>query len=395
MQGRHSADEIQEGPAEASYRGFPLRKVTWGYREQFRGLLDDLYAKGLLGDGHGPAELCGPLLEQLPQAGYDAVLREFLDALNSGASWIARTPRLLGQWRELGAELTAHRIYLGRSYFELWGGGQLPRDPAEAEFVIHWARQLLETDADLAFSFLAGYPELRRRLSAAEVPDFIRNGLTINSRNPATALDYFRLRIKSAEVYAEHLAHTCRLDRVRGRLERLFRAICGRSVQIGLLSELDSDELLERGSALISGSGYLFVPERVSMFPDRSLNRSWYLLATFMAAACQRFGSFSTVQGSAAPSLSHVLEALGAAEPRAGAALAQLIEVHRICARLVEHYPGAAGLLRTVARAEDRLAEPKSAHDELLSLAVGLGRPKAARESVRAIFERAARLAAA
>jgi len=361
---------MSDAGREADYRGFPLRRVTWGYREQFRHLLDNLFAKGLLNEGRrSPHDVCAPFLEGASQTGYDYVLKEFLTALDTGAGWLMRVPELFEDWRGLGAQFAGERVYMGKRYFQLWGEDYFPERPAEVRRILQWAADLMETDAELAFSFLAGYREVRTRLGLDEIPDFVRNGLEVFRRSRDSGLKYFRLQLKSAEEAAERLGRTCRLERMRERMGRLFRAIAGRGVEFDSLSKLDSDELIELGSTVVCGCDHLYLPERVSVFETQALNRSYYLLTAILGAACYRFGSFCRVHGRGVRRISDVCADLGGAG--SCGLLFQAVEIQRLRRNLEKRYPGAARMLRRLASEESQARAPDSPGGRLLTLCAG------------------------
>ena len=359
-------------PEPKTYRGFPLGRVSWGYREQFRLMLDSLHRKGILTDEAAcPAGVFEPFLRPDLAVGSEYVLKEFLAALDGQAGWLVRAPELFKEWRRLGVEFAGEKIYLGRRYFQLWGEGHLPGSPQEAQSVLRWTASLKQTDADLAFSFLLGYPSARRYLTPGRLSEFVQNGLAVFRRDRQTGLAYFQMKLRSAQTFAERLSRTCQLDDVRGRLERLFRAVAGRGVRIDSLSRLDSDDLLDRRCGVVCGGGSLFLAERVA-FDDALLNRSHYLVATLMAAACHRFGGFCTVHGGRETRrVSDVLERMGLSVPVAGSFLFQVAEAHRLRRCLCERHPGAAELVRHVSREEARMRGSGGTGDELLGLAMG------------------------
>ncbi len=372
----------------SDYRGFPLKQVTWGYREQFRQLIDELYKRGIFGPGERhPRALCAPFLGQLPQAGYDYVLREYLAALAGPAGSLLRSPVLFRQWRRLGADFAQDRVYLGKRFFELWRAGELPVNPEQVELVLRWARSLRETDTDLAFSFLSGYPKISRRLDAGSLPEFIHNALQIHQRNPQTAADFLQMRIRSAEIYAQKLGRTCRLEDVRGRLTRLFRAVAGTGAELHHLSSLDSDDLIERGCGVVCGCGHLYLPDRVDVFKSHSLNRSWYLAATLLSAACYHFDSFPIAHGlEGRTTASAVLASGGSALARERGFMLQASELYRVLRATEGRYPGASGLLRRVAGAYSRHCAPAGPSEELLALCLGVAKVDQVDDRTRRLF---------
>ena len=378
-----------------TYRGFPLGRVTWGYREQFRHLLDNLFAKGLLNEeSRQPEDVCAPLLAGEARTGYDYVLKEFLAALDAGAGWLLRVPALFKEWRDLGADFAAERVYMGKRYFQLWGEGHFPREPDEVSRILQWAAHLMETDPEVAFSFLVGYPELRSRLALDEVPAFIENGLAVYQRSRENAVNYFQIKLKSAEATAEHLSRACRFDRVKDRLGRLYRAVAGRSVQLDTLDKLDSDDLIDCGSGMVCGCDYLYLPGRVSAYPDRTLNRAYYVLATLYGAACYRFGGYCAVHGNGGGSrISDLCHHLDAPDVGLCSFLFQVTEVQRLRTALETHYPGATRLIREVSRAEARMRHRQGGAEMLLNCAAGGADPDELPEELAGLFRRLAALA--
>jgi len=375
------------GGAGEVCHGFPLKAVSWGYREQFRRLLEALHKRGLLEGGRNGAEpVFAPFLRAGLPAGWEHVLKEFLGALDGGAGWLVRAPALLRQWRELGLELAKHKIYLGARYFALWAAGGLVESPEEARLVLARAARLAQTDPALAVDFLSGYPEVRRLLSPGELGEFVENGLSVFRRDRRSGQAYFQMKLRSAQTFAQRLSRSCRLEDVRERLGRLFRAVAGRGIRIDSLSRLDSDDLLLRRSGVVCGGGALFLPERVA-FGEPALNRSYYLAATLLAAACYRFGGFCAVHGEGGVRcVSEVLAERGFPLPEAGGFLFQAAEVYRLKRRLCGRHPGAAPLVDHVCRAEARSRVLDGVGEQLLALAVGAIRPEEAGPEARAMF---------
>ncbi len=377
------------------HRGFPLGRVPWGYREQFRAILDSLHRKGILTDDPEQcAALFKPLVRPDMPVGSEYVLKEFLAALDGKAGWLVRSPELLREWRRLGVLFAAEKTYLGRRYFQLWAEGRLPESPVEVARILRWVAELAQTDAELALSFLLGYPDIQRHVALGQLAEFIENGREVYRRNRQTGHAYFGMKLRSAEAFAQRLSRTCRLEDVRGRLERLFRAVAGRGVRVDSLSRLDSDDLLDRRCGVVCGGGSLFLPERVSISTVSAVNRAYYLTATLLAAACHRFAGFCGVHGRKdGRRISEVLGRRGVRSPAVGGFLFQVGEAYRLRRTLWSRCPGTEKLMCLVGRQEAEARGQESTGDELLVLAVGALATESARPEARRVFQSVARLA--
>lgn len=355
------------------HRGFPLRSVAWGYREEFRRLLDSLHGKGILDEQARPAaDVCGPFLDCELPAGHDHVLKEFLTALDGAAGSLMRVPHIFDDWRRLGLELTSRRVYLGRRYFELWAEGGLPTVPAEARRILDWTSELLKHSPDLACAFLEGWPRLGQRLAPEDLPDFVAAGIEVFSRKPKSGCAWFRLELQSADVYAERIGRTARLERMKGRLTRLFRAVSGQHCEIEPLSLLDADDLMDRGTRVVCGAGHLWLPNSVSDCGSRSANEGYYLLTVLIAAISVARRGFAALHGE--QRASRLAEAWAIAHPDAptdGAFLCDVAEKLRVRRALAQECPGASGLLAHVASLEPSVARPRSVGQQLVACALG------------------------
>jgi hypothetical protein len=369
--------------ADDRYHGFSLKSVCWGYREIFRQTLDGLFREGVVGpDRREVTATVFGLLKQADRNHFDHVLKEFLGALNPDTRWLVDLPGLFADLVELGSSFAHDKLHYGIRFFETFGAGGFGRTPADVRQLLTHLRRLREIDRELAMAFLSGYRHLVERLDPQELELYIRAGLDIHRRNPASGRAFLAGSLQTSETYIRSLTHECRLEDVRAPMAALLHALTGRDVEVLDLGELDSDELIERGSTVVCMAHWLHVPGRVRDFDRARRNRDWYLLTAVVAAAMLDEHSFPRVHGH--PDYRSARDVVGDDPLRLN--LFQIVEYVRILRRIRRRWPGARSLLAFGLQAEREARPPASAADRLFFDAA-LGQPDEAAELVRCVAD--------
>ena len=355
---------------DSRYQGFELKSVCWGYREIFREAIDGLFRDGVIGpERRAVTAKFFDLLKQADQNRFDHVLKEFLGALNPRTRWLIDLPGLFGDITGLGGELARSKLYHGTRFFKALGAGDFGDSPEQVRNLLTQLRRLREIDEELAMAFLKGHPHLMQRLAPPEMERYIEVGLAILPRNRASALAFMEGKLQSSEAYIRAITQECRLSDVQSLLGRLMQALVGYKVDVRSLRELDSDDLVERGSSVVCMYRWVYLPERVRDFGDPSLNRQWYLLAGVVAAATLAERSFSCVHGH--PDYRTCAAVVG--DDPARLSLFQIVEYVRVLRRIRERWPGARRLLDFGLRTELE-AHPPENDAEHLFFDAALGR---------------------
>jgi len=284
--------------AQDRYQGFSLRSVTWGYREIFQSAIEELFRQGYLGPQR--QEVTGrffALMKQADQSCFDHVLRHFLGALNPANRWIMDVPAIFADVTQTGAALAHTRLYCGTRFFETLAQGGMGTTPQEVRDCLGWLRRLREIDEDLAMAFLAGHGRLSRRLRRLEMERYIDVAIDMHRRSRPSACAFLRGELKTSETYILAMTQECRLCDVDDALAAMIKALTGEDCEIADLSQLDSDDLIERGTRVLALHGHLYLPERFRGFDRADLNRKWYLLCGIACASMLLENSFARVHG--------------------------------------------------------------------------------------------------
>ena len=353
------------------YRGFDLKSITWGYRDRFKKAIDGLYETKLLGRENEPSTIA--FFELLQKGGseqnscFDHVLNNFICSLNTENNWILKIPALFSDWTGFGAELSRHKLYMGLGYFEVWGRGGFGKTPEEVSYVLDKARWLTTVDFELAYHFIQSYHLIRRFLNHREIDVFIENSLVLYNRNPENAYNFLQLKTKTARLYTLLISREARLADCKSRLANLARAIADFDLEISDFSELDSDDLLERGSSLVSINKWLYLPAKVSLFPERDRNIEYYMLLTALVATGLQFKSFNVMHGkkNAGSSLAFI-KSRGIKQPSLVNNCFIVFEIHRILQILKNVFPGIIRILKAVLAIEIKNHPLNSKADKLL-----------------------------
>ncbi|KPK51020.1 MAG: hypothetical protein AMK72_00670 [Planctomycetes bacterium SM23_25] len=290
------------GPAEEGagdrYQGFCLRSVTWGYRKIFENAIEELFQQGYLGSQRQEvtAKFFG-LMKQADQSCFDHVLRQFLGALNPANRWIMDLPGIFADVTETGGALAASRLYYGTRFFETLAKGGMGTTPQEVRECLGWLRRLREIDEELAMAFLSGYARLSRRLRPLEMERYIDVAIEIHHRSNESGCAFLRGELRTSETYILALTQECRLCDVNDTLAAMIKALTSQECEIASLSQLDADDLIERGTQVLALHGHLYLPERSRRFDRADLNRKWYLLCGIACASMLLEDSFARIHG--------------------------------------------------------------------------------------------------
>ena len=274
--------------------GFDLKSVTWGYRDKFLDFIDQLYDDKLLGDDN--REATDAFFTMMSQAGsnniFDHVLIKFLEALSPETNWIMRIPSLFSDWCSLGADFAQSNIGYGMKYFEIWNKSGFGQTPEEVSYTIDKARFLNSLNMKLSLTFLETYEKLHRHLDFRGIDIFIESAMKIHHRNKKKAIEFLSLKTKTSKHYLKMISCEARLDDVRSRLKLLVTSICGRNIDIQDLSQLDSDDLILRGSTVVAFNNSFHFPGKASLYETAAENRDWYMFAAAINAGAIFFKSF-------------------------------------------------------------------------------------------------------
>ena len=388
--------ENSSPPADDRYHGFSLRSVCWGYRQVFADAIEALLAEGLIGPHR--REVTGAffdLLKQADQSCFDHVLKEFLGALNPATRWLLDVPGLFADVVDLGRRLAEARLHYGVRYFETLGQGGFGSSPRQVRDLLTHLRGLRQVDDELAVALLKGYRRLAERMRPHEIERYCRAGLEIFRRSRSNGLAFLAGTLSTSEHYIRAITQEACLADEQPMLEGLLRALAGRAVEVHSLQELDSDELLDRGSGVVCAHRWLYLPARLRRFDDARMNRKWYLLTCIAAAGALAQDSFCAVHGHPRHATCRTIAGDGAVRLN----LFQVLEYVRVLRGIVGRWPGARRLIDFALRTEFASPPPAGSAEQLLRDAMaGRGRGPAvdavrreADESVN-LFDTARRL---
>lgn len=292
-------------PADSSaatgldYRGFSLKDVCWGYREIFRETIDELYRQGHLGsERRRVTEKFFELLRLTDRGGMDHVVKNFLEALRYGPRWLLDLPQIFSDVVDLGRKFSEEQLSYGVKYFAELAAGSFGNSPREVHELVRHMRWLSQHEgSDLALALLEGYKYLLARMDLHELGRYIDVGVDIYRRNPARGCRFLKGVLRTSETYINNITREVRLEDCNSHLTRLVKAFTGDEIKIDHLGQLNSDDLLERGSSVVCCPQGLYLPARVATFPHRWRNREYYVVATMTAVAALVADSFSQDHG--------------------------------------------------------------------------------------------------
>jgi nitric oxide reductase activation protein len=362
---------------EERYHGFSLKSVCWGYRDLFRQSIENLLDDGLIGDDRREVtESFFGLLKQADQSCYDHVLKRFLGAINPGTEWLFDLPGIFTDVVETGHMLAAEKPHYGVTFFEVLGQGGFGQTPEHVRHLLGMTRRLWDIDHDLALALVRGYSKLLDRLSLREIELYTEAGIQAFARNHKSGIAFLEGTVESAETYILSLTREARLQDMVPLLGCLLKSLTGTEVAVESLAQLDSDDLIERGSNCVCMYRWLYLPERVRRHENREHNRSWYKLAAIVAAGALAEDSFSRIHGH--PEFATLADLAG---PDIVAQNLLLIgEWYRVLDRIRTRWPGARHLIDFGLRTDLGDRPPRAAADHLFALmATGAADPLATR----------------
>jgi hypothetical protein len=352
------------GETADRYHGFSLRSVTWGYRDIFEKAIEELFQQGCLGPQRQEVtSKFFELLKRSDQSCFDHVLRGFLGALNPHNRWIMDLPGVFTDLVELGGTLAHGKLYYGIRFFETLASGGMGRSPQEVRQCLNWMRRLREIDEDLAMAFLAGFRRLSQRLRPTEMERYIEVALQIHHGNKETGYGFLRGELSTSETYILAITQECRLCDVAGPLGAMLKALTGTQCEIAHLSQLDSDDLIERGTSCLTVSGHVYLPERFRRFDTAGANRNWYMLCGVVSAAMLLDDSFARIHGYRQYRTCADL----AGEDIRRVNLFQIVEFTRVLHRACRRWPGVRRLVAWGVQAELTDAAARSGPERLLA----------------------------
>jgi hypothetical protein len=288
----------QDADQPGERHGFSLKSVTWGYRDIFRETIEELYRGGHIGRHRREVtESFFDLLKQSDQSCYDHVLRQFLGALGPQNRWIMDLPGIFTDLVDLGATLADEKLYYGIRFFQAIAEGRLGESPEQLRNALTWLRQLWEIDQELAMAFLAGYDRLRNRLEPGEIEQYLDVARTIHHRNAESGYGFLRGELKTSETYIRSITRECRLIDVDESLRTMLHALTGMDWEVADLGQLDSDDLIERGSSAVTVAGHVYLSSRCRRSGSSAANRNWYRLCAIAAASAIIEQSFPVIHG--------------------------------------------------------------------------------------------------
>ncbi|MFW5864394.1 MAG: nitric oxide reductase activation protein NorD [bacterium] len=323
--------------------GFSLKSVCWGYREIFAESIRQMFESGMIGDDKKQVtESFFGLLNKADQSCYDHVLKSFLASMNPRNRWLLDLPGIFSDIVEMGAAFADSKLHYGVIYFDTLSRGGFGDSPDQMRRLMNHLRNLRETSEDLAIHFLKGYQYLCSRLRPHEIELYIRVGLEIFRRNAKNGCAFLEGTLSSSETYIQTITRESRLENISNKLTATLQALTGRKMEIKTLSELDADDLIERGTTIVGMYQWLYMPVSIREFDVARRNEEWYLLATICAAGLMEARSFNMVHGH---------EAYPTCEAVAGGALWRqnlfvVLEYARGLRLIRKRWPGARRLLQ-------------------------------------------------
>jgi len=348
---------------DSRYHGFSLQSVCWGYRDIFEKAIEGLFEQGLLGAGKQEVSReFFDLLRKADQSCFDHVLKEFLGSINPRTRWIMDLPGIFADVTNLGRELAESKLYYGISYFKILGKGGFGDSPKDVRNAVNHVLRLRKTDEDLTFAFMKGYRKLLGRLTEEEIDLYINEGLKLFHRNRQHGLGFMEGTTKSSENIIRSITRECRLADIQKSLASMLRALVGYEVEVSDLGNLDSDDLIERGSSMVCMYKWLYLPLIVRHFDKTEQNRAWYLLMAVISAGMLSENSFCRIHGH--PQYRTCKDLVGDDITKLN--LFQIIEYVRVIDGIKEQWPGARKLIDFGLRTEFAEIPPGTPAERLM-----------------------------
>jgi len=280
------------------YQNFDFNNITWGYRDLFKNKIDKLFENKLLGENEEVTKLFFKILKKSENnTNFDHVIKVLLESFNNKNSWILKIPALFSDWINLGKILSDNKMYMGLKYFDLWNENKIGSSPEEVQFIIDKARFLLSRDVFLAYNFLKLYFKIKKYLKHNEVSVFLGNVLRIYRINKKNAYSFLKIETKTSIKYLKLISTEIRLNNTKDKIQKLALSITGENIIIDDFSNLDSDEIIEKGSKIICMNKWFFFPSRVYAYNKRILNLNYYYGLTILCSSCYVNNTFSVIHG--------------------------------------------------------------------------------------------------
>lgn len=355
------------------YRGFNLKSITWGYRDRFKKAIDTLYEAELLGkENETSTKVFFNLLKSgsdKPHSCFDHVLNNFICSLNTENNWILKIPALFSDWTSFGSELAKHKLYMGLRYFEIWGRSGFGKTPEDVSYVLDKARWLSNIDFNLAYYFIQSYNDIHNCLTNKEIDVFVDHSLVLYNRNPENAFIFLQLKTKTAKLYTQIISKEARLVDCRKRMLNLAKGISDFDMEINDFGDLDSDDLLDRGSSVVSMNKWLYLPAKISTFENRKDNIDYFMLLVIIASAGLQLKSFNLVHGQKKAASSLVfIKSMRIEESLIVNNCFIIFEIYRVLHFLKRLFPGISNIFKKVLNEEIRNNSINSKADELMVL---------------------------
>jgi len=300
---------------------------------------------------------------------FDYVLKEFLAALNPQTSWILEIPAIFSEVTEMGRKLAESKLHYGITYFRILGEGGFGGTPRDVRHLISTLKRLRTIDDELAMAFLGGYADLVTRLEPAELDVYVEQGVRAFHQNRRTGIRFMEGSLKSSDLIIRSLTQESRLRDMEPMIKNLLQALVGYEVDVGDLSRLDSDALIERGTRMVCMARWLYLPGRIRHFSQVWQNRNWYRLTAVVAAGMLAFDSFSRLQGH--PAYATCADLVG--DDLLKLNLFQVVEYVRVLTVICNAWPGARRLIKFGLNAEYEASPPMKEADALFFAVAGIG----------------------
>ncbi len=351
--------------------GFDINQVTWGYRDIFRRIINELHSAGLLGEkNERVTRAFFDILQHGEKSFFDTVLNSYLKALKGEYRWIMRSPRLFERWSRMGLDLAKNKYYMGDRFFSYSAQGLLGETPREMEFLLDLMGWLREECMDLVPALMKGYTYLNENLDRRGIREFVGNALTLHRRNKESASKFLAGELTTSEVYVRQISRQVNLRDEGPALERLARALTGEEFSIEDLGGLDSDDLQEHGTTFVCCDGLMYLPAKSTELKTREMNRRVYWAMVTIGCASHNCKGFSVIHGGAGYETCHDLFKDSQDEHRLSV-LFYLAEVVRIMQYCRQHYPGVNRVLEMLTKLEIKNSPPPRLAAKLLEFLLG------------------------
>lgn len=347
------------------YQGFSLKSICWGYQDIFRKRIDALFEEKLIGpERPNVTRIFFNFMKESSEDCFDYILHEFLKSIHPGTRWIFDLPGLFSEITSVGALLGKEKRYHGALFFQTLSEGGFGNTPPRVRLALEQISLLFKEDSDLAAALIRGYRTLVDRLQPEEIRLYVREGLRMAASGRESARRFLRCDSPASESIIRSLTRECRMEDVQTPMARLLKALTGRPMEVSHLGDLDSDDLIERGSSVVCLYQWLYVPIAFRHFDNARLNRRWYLLLAVTASGMLAEKSFPLVHGH--PAYGSIDDVAGT-EPVA-LNLLQCLEIIRVGRRMRDRWPGARRLIDWGFQTHFNTRPPQTPEEEIIRL---------------------------